>query len=361
MADDILAELNVNPDQVPTLHARARSALIAYLLRWGHNEAALRCLQQLLATHSNHVPVYDSLARTQLALGRPDISLEMMRRRHALRTSVTSQALEARILIHAGNLVDAQAIARRLEDEKPEMLTTWRLQVELCMAAGDLDRAEAAAKRQEALQPNRSAAAHDRARIWQARNDLEKALLWARTALARARRDGREPQIELQHLLENLYRASGQQAQADSTAADLLRRRREELERLRQTLSSGGASPTEIADQPIPGPTELPAAAFWPDLVAGAVDLTTGERCRLRDALHSCFGHNAFRPGQADAVASILRGENALIVMPTGAGKSLCYQLASLLLSGVTLVISPLISLMKDQIDGLPAIPGYWS
>ena len=76
--------------------------------------------------------------------------------------------------------------------------------------------------------------------------------------------------------------------------------------------------------------------------------------------LEESFGHVAFRPGQEEAIGEILRGRDALIVMPTGAGKSLCYQLPALCLPGVTIVVSPLIALMKDQVDdlngrGLPA------
>src|SRR5919201_1376492 len=67
-----------------------------------------------------------------------------------------------------------------------------------------------------------------------------------------------------------------------------------------------------------------------------------------------------FRPGQDEVIRSVIDGRNTLAVMPTGAGKSLCYQLASLYIPGATVVASPLISLMKDQVDklddlGLPA------
>jgi ATP-dependent DNA helicase RecQ len=71
--------------------------------------------------------------------------------------------------------------------------------------------------------------------------------------------------------------------------------------------------------------------------------------------LENTFGFAAFRPGQEQAIHSVLAGRHALVVMPTGAGKSLIYQLASLHLTGTTLVISPLIALMKDQVDGLTA------
>src|SRR6185503_326944 len=71
-------------------------------------------------------------------------------------------------------------------------------------------------------------------------------------------------------------------------------------------------------------------------------------------ALHEHFGYNSFRPGQATVVDRVLKGESVLAVLPTGAGKSLTYQLPALLMPGATLVLSPLIALMKDQIDNLP-------
>ena len=67
------------------------------------------------------------------------------------------------------------------------------------------------------------------------------------------------------------------------------------------------------------------------------------------------FGHGQFRPGQEEVVRALLAGRSALAVFPTGGGKSLCYQLPALLLDGLTLVVSPLIALMKDQVDALLA------
>ncbi len=72
-----------------------------------------------------------------------------------------------------------------------------------------------------------------------------------------------------------------------------------------------------------------------------------------RDVLRQQFGFDDFRPGQAEVIEHLLAGRSAAAVFPTGAGKSLCYQLPALLLPGLTLVVSPLIALMKDQIDAL--------
>src|SRR5215216_1321109 len=78
----------------------------------------------------------------------------------------------------------------------------------------------------------------------------------------------------------------------------------------------------------------------------------------LADAISSLrkhFGFDDFREGQREVIESILEGKDAVVVMPTGSGKSLCYQLPAMILDGVTLVVSPLIALMKDQVDALQA------
>ena len=69
--------------------------------------------------------------------------------------------------------------------------------------------------------------------------------------------------------------------------------------------------------------------------------------------LRDVFGFDAFRPGQQEIVEAVAAGRNTLAIMPTGGGKSLCFQLPALMRSGVTVVISPLIALMRDQVRGL--------
>jgi ATP-dependent DNA helicase RecQ len=74
-----------------------------------------------------------------------------------------------------------------------------------------------------------------------------------------------------------------------------------------------------------------------------------------RATLQSAFGYDRFRPGQEAAIEAILSGRDTLVVLPTGGGKSLCFQVPALILPGLTVVVSPLISLMKDQVDALEA------
>ena len=74
-----------------------------------------------------------------------------------------------------------------------------------------------------------------------------------------------------------------------------------------------------------------------------------------RAVLTSAFGYEGFRPGQESAIESVIAGRDTLVVLPTGGGKSLCFQVPALLLPGLTVVVSPLISLMKDQVDALEA------
>ncbi|MCE2393163.1 RecQ family ATP-dependent DNA helicase [Candidatus Poribacteria bacterium] len=100
----------------------------------------------------------------------------------------------------------------------------------------------------------------------------------------------------------------------------------------------------ELLNTPGASPISSPVS------VADLQDETADE---LLPALQKYFGYADFREGQREVVEKILKGENILAAFPTGYGKSLCYQLPALMLPGITVVVSPLISLMKDQVDAL--------
>ena len=74
---------------------------------------------------------------------------------------------------------------------------------------------------------------------------------------------------------------------------------------------------------------------------------------KLHEALKNSFGYDEFRGRQQEVIENLLAGNNTFVIMPTGGGKSLCYQLPALMLDGVALVISPLIALMQNQVEEL--------
>ncbi|MBX2853586.1 MAG: DNA helicase RecQ [Rhodobacteraceae bacterium] len=114
-----------------------------------------------------------------------------------------------------------------------------------------------------------------------------------------------------------------------------------------------GAAPLFVfADGPrTPGDSSLASA-----LVAEPVPTTPPTLDQARETLRRIWGYDDFRPGQDEIIATILNGKDALAIMPTGGGKSLCYQLPAVLRPGVTLVVSPLIALMQDQVAALRAV-----
>ncbi len=134
-----------------------------------------------------------------------------------------------------------------------------------------------------------------------------------------------------------------------------------EIERLRALLAEGASAFCRQGLEALRARYRTDPAAFDPTSIAAlkslASDLDTAVQLEghpdLEAALKATFGYDSFRPGQLSIIEAVLAGRDVVGIMPTGAGKSLTYQLPARLLGGVTLVVSPLIALMKDQVDAL--------
>jgi ATP-dependent DNA helicase Q4 len=126
-----------------------------------------------------------------------------------------------------------------------------------------------------------------------------------------------------------------------------------------QTLTSNASSTSQTVPEALPEetrscPCDEPEKPEGPPIAQKDPSDYTGDD--LRDVLRSTFNHDDFRPGQQEAVSSVLAYKKTLLLLSTGSGKSLCYQIPAYLLreEGLTLVISPLLSLMQDQLNRLP-------
>lgn len=103
-------------------------------------------------------------------------------------------------------------------------------------------------------------------------------------------------------------------------------------------------------------PEALPVDVTGPGAPASAESAAAQEVLRSREVLSRVFGYDSFRGDQAEIVEHVIAGGDALVLMPTGGGKSLCYQVPALVRPGVGVVVSPLIALMQDQVDALSAL-----
>jgi len=349
---NVLAELGIAPRQTLQLASNDRSRLLNFLLRWEHIDALHACLDTLIPRNPTLVSLLDLRVRAFLAQGRPDDALAMMRERLELKTSLTARTLLARVHLARGDVETAHQIARALIVERDDSVMAWGLLGEVELARGDTQAALKAYRRLGELRPQGRSYLLGMLSLYQALDDWVTASGYAVRLLRTA---GEETPLPVTYLrrLRDYFRASGEETRVADLEAELERRYAGELADLRAALfPSPGARPASI-------PREIRMdreGAEEPLLTFDDVPVSEEERVRITEAVRRLFGFEKLLPGQLETIACVLRGEDVLTILPTGGGKSLCYQLPALLPEGsTTLVISPLIALMKDQVDSLPA------
>jgi ATP-dependent DNA helicase RecQ len=350
MTTDVLGELGLAPDQLHTLTSNERSHLLYFMLRWEHLQALHDCLDVLIPANPTLVSLLDLRARAFLAQERAGEALEVMQERLQLKSSLTARSLLARIYLAQGSKEAAREVALALVQEQPDSTTAWQLLAEVELARGEIEAAQAAYWHLRELRPDGRAYLMGMVDLYEAQGDWVTASGYAVRTLQSA---SAEHPLIVHHLrrLMAYWRASGETTRAVEVGAELERRRAEEWTALRAAL---GAEPrARDAAAPALQPEDAPASGGLPAF--DEVPVSEEEQARIVQAARQIFGFEALLPGQLQAIACVLRGEDVLTILPTGGGKSLCYQLPALMMErGAILVISPLIALMKDQLDSLP-------
>jgi ATP-dependent DNA helicase RecQ len=355
MHKDTLTHLGLTPDQTGHITGNQRKRLIGLLLRWEQFDAALACLEEMWAFKPGLVTLLDAQARALVGLEQPDAALDVMHARHQLRTSLSSRALEARVHLARGDNEAALRIADELVAERSEIISGWGLLGQVHVARGDFEAALAGYGRLADQFPDSRTYLLGMLALHQARGDFVTASGYA-VRMQRRIAEGEVLPATTLRTLRDYYQASGETNRAQDMEAALAALYEAELVELEAALADELRILTRQPGAPSPMAEARPAGPVAEPLPEpDAVPVSSQERQRLEQATQRHFGFSSLLPGQAETMAAALRDQDVLTVLPTGGGKSLCYQLPALLDDGgATLVISPLIALMKDQVDSLP-------
>ncbi|MCE5197752.1 MAG: RecQ family ATP-dependent DNA helicase [Armatimonadota bacterium] len=328
-----LERLKITPEDAINLPRGVRRSVAGYLTRFGFNEEARDLLRHIIAQSPG----------------------SMLYRRWLI-TALTG----------CGEIEEAERLSEELESDYPNNTYALTCRAQIMFANKNNDAAcETLAK--FILDPRESHAYWGRlALACQQRGSWNR----AQTALDRALAIFEsKPTEEDKQLIIPIYLLLALAAQDEHNGIEkslyreeLEARMREEEEKLQEQLEAwkneGIRSPKSKKKLKVnPEPTANAIRVIDPEVVAAmrTADEDPVPNSVLEGQLNKFFGFNQFRKGQQQVIERVLAGDSVLAVMPTGAGKSLCYQLPAMLLDGVTLVVSPLIALMKDQVDSLPA------
>ncbi|HEY7092468.1 MAG TPA: RecQ family ATP-dependent DNA helicase, partial [Ktedonobacterales bacterium] len=283
--------------------------------------------------------LYDQLARLAIGLNHLQDAEAIVEERLGHSQAIGGHALLAQVYLSTGRSTEALRLTEQLAEAKGEFLTAWITRGDVLLATGDAQNAYDAYTIALARRPGNDSAYLGLARCLAALGEAARARQLVAQVFA-AHEDAlesgtvREALVIATQTSDETWRHElrGRLALLNAHDAEALRRR------MKRMIASVQPS------QGVPQASTASATAF-PDEQPSA---------ELLETLHTSFGHSGFLPGQAAIIESVLRSEDVLAILPTGAGKSLCYQLPALLLPGLTVLISPLIALMKDQVEHLP-------
>jgi ATP-dependent DNA helicase RecQ len=343
LSDSVL--LNLPDASLGLLRGDRRTRLIAWLDRWGQHVVLLGYVERWLEDQPESVTLREVRARTLVALGRADEALVVL---DALDTerprTQTRWLIRLHALTIAGDHAALLALGPEPDEETDLDIAAWLRYGDVCRAAGKPDEAADAYGRVAELAPESTAPLRRLAELALETGDAAAARGQIETLLVRNAE--RRPTVEELRLLRDACRDLDDSAAVRSLDDQIGRRESEERAALEAEFGHHDDDDTD--DSPVPTP---PLRSLGKEGGLGGEVSLPPEAYTL---LNQEFGLRDFRPNQVQVIGNVLAGRSTLAIMPTGAGKSLTYQLPAMLLPQATLVVSPLIALMKDQIDGLP-------
>jgi ATP-dependent DNA helicase RecQ len=355
--DSLLAQLAITPAQIFHLSANLRNRVLEFLLRWEAWPEALACLAEL--DTPNLVTLQDLQAQALEGLGRTDEAIAVMQQRLVQKDSATARIKMARTYLAAGETEHALALAQALATPYQTSGPSWSLLGEVHLQRNDLAAAETAFMQHQTLAPGSRQPALGLMRVHQRRGDVVTSAAYAVRAYT-VNEGETALSIDMLRKLRAYFAETGDENRLRSADEQLAERFAAELAQLSAQIEEelgggkvGRRARQAAATERTPGKT-LPRALdhMLPDL--NTILVSDDERNALLAAAQQHFGFSALLHAQTEIMACTRRGEHVLAILPTGAGKSLCYQLPAFMDKGITLVVSPLIALMKDQVDNLP-------
>ena len=340
----LLTTYDLTPEQAGALPPELRDQLLDFVGLWGTPAETLALLAVYWEVHGPQLAFLDREAEAYVAQGDFSKAMETIERRQRRSTTIASQALEARVALAVGQNSAAKAVADDISKAHP--LHSGAVNAAAAVYA-ELGEPQQARELLDGLLAVRS-------------SDIDSLITYAHIALAEGNREaaqqivarlgaGVPPEATVPQLrvLQKLHETLDNQQSANALALENARQRLIQEENLRTTLAPVISLVQKGSDS-----SHIYAALSGPE----RIPVSSKEARQVKLAAIRNFGFGSLRGGQTEIITSVLRGESVLAVMPTGAGKSLCYQLPAMELEHATLVISPLIALMKDQVEGLPAV-----
>ncbi|MBX3009958.1 MAG: RecQ family ATP-dependent DNA helicase [Caldilineaceae bacterium] len=340
--NSFLAQMQISPSLLGALPPNLRDQLLEYVHQWTAPAEQLALIEMLRQAHGSLLFLLDYQAAAYYQQGDFEQVLMTVERRQRRSTTLHSQMMEARALLALGHEDHARDVIADISQAFARNALAVSTAAELYTQLGQFDTAKSLLEEFLVRRTSDIQATLTMARI--AHLADQKAL---RDAYLQRLGVGIPPGVtveQLRHLLA-LYAVTSNNESARAVETELQRRQAADLTALRQAFAP-------FTDD------DLPAAEIeiryhrhnGPEAIA--VNREEQRSIQLATVRH--FGFGTLRSGQIETIATVLRHESILTVMPTGAGKSLCYQLPAMMLPRMTLVISPLIALMKDQVESLP-------